>query len=236
MLALKDQNGVVESSVPGLADLARVSLEDLVAALEKLKKPDQYSRTKEFEGRRIEEVDGGWLILNHQKYRAKMNQDERREYLRVKQQEHRDRQKRKTGEVVNSPTVKPTKKTDEEFLKSLEENPAYSGVNIQVEFGKARAWCEVNQRKLTQRFFVNWINKDRPMKAGIGGVVPVKTATVFELTKVIEAKETLAKSIRGKFCSDVAMGQNWSDESKRQEFVNLKREVKELTQKLGAMA
>ena len=45
----------------------------------------------EHDGRRIEDVDGGWLVLNHDKWRAKMNMDERREYLRVKQQEHRAR-------------------------------------------------------------------------------------------------------------------------------------------------
>ncbi len=89
MLALKDKNGNVEGSVPGLADMARLTIEETLEALEKLRSPDPHSRTKENEGRRIEDVDGGWVVLNHQKYRDKMNADERREYLRVKQVEHR---------------------------------------------------------------------------------------------------------------------------------------------------
>lgn len=97
MLALKDQNGVVEASIPGLADLARVKMDELLAALRKLQEADPYSRTKEFEGRRIEEVEGGWRVLNHRKYRDKLNQDERREYLRIKQQEHRDKLKLSTS-------------------------------------------------------------------------------------------------------------------------------------------
>ncbi len=92
MLALSNKYGVVEASLPGLADLARVSLEDTKTAIEVLLSPDSFSRTKDFEGRRIEEVDGGWAILNHGKYRAKMSIDERREYNRIKQAEWRARQ------------------------------------------------------------------------------------------------------------------------------------------------
>jgi len=45
--------------------------------------PDPYSRTKDHEGRRIKECDGGWFVLNGEKYREKMNEDERREYKRI---------------------------------------------------------------------------------------------------------------------------------------------------------
>lgn len=93
MLAMADRHGLVEASIPGLADMARVTIPEVKAALEILLAPDEYSRTTDREGRRIEIVDGGWWIINHGKYRAKMGADERREYLRIKQQEHRDRVK-----------------------------------------------------------------------------------------------------------------------------------------------
>ena len=93
MLAMADKNGVVEASIPGLADMARITVDECNASLIKLSSPDQYSRTPEFEGRRIEAVDGGFRLLNHAKYRAKMGADERREYLRLKQQESRERRK-----------------------------------------------------------------------------------------------------------------------------------------------
>lgn len=93
LLAMADKNGVAEGSVPGLADFARVSIEDVERALEALQAPDKYSRTKEHEGRRIKAIEGGWLLLNHSKYRAKMNADERRAYNREKQREWRAGQK-----------------------------------------------------------------------------------------------------------------------------------------------
>lgn len=70
MLAMADQYGRVWASVPGLANRARVPLEDAQKALDAFLSPDPYSRTPDFEGRRIEPIDGGWRLLNHEKYRA----------------------------------------------------------------------------------------------------------------------------------------------------------------------
>lgn len=69
MLAMADRMGRVWASVPGLANRARVSIESTIEALAKFQSPDPYSRTKDFDGRRIEEIDGGWRLLNHKKYR-----------------------------------------------------------------------------------------------------------------------------------------------------------------------
>lgn len=91
MLAMANKDGNVEASVPGLADMARVKIKECEAALMKLMSPDEYSRSREFDGKRIEEIDGGWHLLNHGKYRAKMNADDRREYLTKKQAERRAR-------------------------------------------------------------------------------------------------------------------------------------------------
>lgn len=93
MLAMADRYGLVEGSVPGLADFARVSVEDCRSALERLASPDPDSRSKEDDGRRIRPVDGGWQLVNHAKYRAKMSADDRREYLRRKQQQYRAKQR-----------------------------------------------------------------------------------------------------------------------------------------------
>lgn len=82
MLAMANKNGYVFGSVPGLADRARIPLQSCVDALGKFQSPDEWSRTKEFEGRRIQEVDGGWQLLNYQKHRAIRDEEERREYMR----------------------------------------------------------------------------------------------------------------------------------------------------------
>jgi hypothetical protein len=91
MLAMADRNGRVEAAVPGLSHIARVPLDACAKAVKTLESPDVHSRSAEFEGRRIEKVDGGWVLLNHEKYRAKLSEDERREYFRVKKREQRQK-------------------------------------------------------------------------------------------------------------------------------------------------
>ena len=93
MLAMADQNGVVGASIPGLADRARVSLDATVVALNTFHSPDKWSRTQEYEGRRIADVDGGWVLLNHAKHRAAMNADDRREQAKLGMRRLRERLK-----------------------------------------------------------------------------------------------------------------------------------------------
>jgi len=69
LLTLADRHGNVKASIPGIARLASASIEDTVRSLETLKAPDEWSRTKDHEGRRLEEIDGGWNVLNYTKYR-----------------------------------------------------------------------------------------------------------------------------------------------------------------------
>ncbi len=71
LLALADANGVANATIPGLANLAGVPLAKTIQAIKKFLAPDRYSRTKTDGGRRIMEVEGGWLLLNHSAYREK---------------------------------------------------------------------------------------------------------------------------------------------------------------------
>lgn len=82
MLAMADKNGRVWGSVPGIAGIARVSVEGCRAAINKFLGPDPDSRTKDNEGRRISEIDGGWRLLNYEKYRSLRDEEERKEYKR----------------------------------------------------------------------------------------------------------------------------------------------------------
>lgn len=69
LLALADKDGFVAASLPGLAHAANVSVPECEAAMRVLCAPDAHSRTKDFDGRRVEEADGGWVVLNRTKYR-----------------------------------------------------------------------------------------------------------------------------------------------------------------------
>lgn len=93
MLAIKDRWHGVQASIPGLAKAAGVTFENCEKAIDVLSSPDPHSRTTENEGRRIKKIDGGWLIINGEKFRNKMSLDERREYQRIKQREYREKAK-----------------------------------------------------------------------------------------------------------------------------------------------
>lgn len=80
MLAMADSRGRVYASIPGLAHRARVDVPDVERALAVFLAPDPYSRTPDYEGRRVEPIDGGWRLLNHGKYRDKRNDADRRSY------------------------------------------------------------------------------------------------------------------------------------------------------------
>lgn len=99
MLASQDRDHIVNASIPGLADSARISIDECEHALQILSSPDYYSRTKDHKGRRIIVVDGGWKLVNGKKYHDKLNAQERREYKRNKAQEARDRKNAPVGEA-----------------------------------------------------------------------------------------------------------------------------------------
>ena len=68
MLFLKDWDGVVRINITGLSRQALVPIDKVQEALKVLSSPDQFSSSGDHEGRRIREVEGGWEILNHDKY------------------------------------------------------------------------------------------------------------------------------------------------------------------------
>jgi hypothetical protein len=91
ILALKDEANICRATLPALAKMCNLSNDQCEAYLAKFQQPDKYSRSQEFEGRRIEPTEGGWLVLNGQKYRDMLRGQERRDYIRKKVQEHRAR-------------------------------------------------------------------------------------------------------------------------------------------------
>lgn len=101
LLAMADQFGRVHAAIPGLAKRAGVHLKSTETALRKFKAPDAYSRTKDHEGRRIEDIEGGWQILNHQHYRDLSHEEDRKEQLRKAQATFREKQARNQP-VINS--------------------------------------------------------------------------------------------------------------------------------------
>jgi hypothetical protein len=94
MLAMADKNGEVQGSIPGIARVAGVTLDDCNRAIKRLTSPDPYSRTKDDEGRRIEEIEGGWALINHGKYRDMASREDSKDAAAKRQARVRERKKR----------------------------------------------------------------------------------------------------------------------------------------------
>ena len=106
MLAMCDRHGRVHASVPGLARIANVDIEECRIAIGKFLSPDHDSRTPDNEGRRIEVIEGGWRLLNHAKYRDLEDKESQRQSKR--EWATKDRAKKKAEKLAaeaNRPVI-----------------------------------------------------------------------------------------------------------------------------------
>lgn len=79
MMAKKDSDMIVRGSAFNISQWAKKSEQETLDALKILSSPDTKRIEKQpFEGRRIERVEDGWLILNGKLYRDLMVQENER--------------------------------------------------------------------------------------------------------------------------------------------------------------
>jgi hypothetical protein len=100
LLALADKEGFVRASPSGLARLANVDEDKVRVAIEKLESPDKDSGSQGFDGRRLERVEGGFLLLNYKKYRDLKDAETRREQVRDAVRRHRAK---KSDVIIGDP-------------------------------------------------------------------------------------------------------------------------------------
>lgn len=98
LLALCDRDGISRCSLAGLAHQARVEPGECVRAVDTLMAPDPDSRDLG-DGRRIERVPGGYLLLSYQRVLGEGAREERREYMRAAQERSRAKRRADGGTV-----------------------------------------------------------------------------------------------------------------------------------------
>jgi hypothetical protein len=87
LLAAMDEDGFARfASIENLAARARVSMKDADRAVSILQDPDPNSSNPANEGRRIERVQGGWMVLNAKEHRDLYKRELKREQNRVRVQ------------------------------------------------------------------------------------------------------------------------------------------------------
>lgn len=82
LLAMRNKDGEVYSSLPGLSHAARVGLDKTAEAVQKFLAPDPHSTTKDHEGRRLVEIPGGWRLLSHEQIKAEAATANKTVYMR----------------------------------------------------------------------------------------------------------------------------------------------------------
>ncbi len=201
MLAMADRNGRIWASLPGLADAARVSIEQCEDAIVRLSSPDKYSRTKADGGRRIREIEGGWELCNYMKYREMRDATERRMQLAQAQRKFRSKRSELITVSHDNPQstqaeaeadaeedttkerrgasrhvfVKPTPQEVDEYIKTQ----GYSGFTGQqfVDHYEAKGWViGKSPMKSWQAATRTWASRSRtaPTREKFGGGSAVK--------------------------------------------------------------
>jgi hypothetical protein len=91
MLLLTNYHGEVKAAIPALAMHNAVSVSRMEEIIKIFLSPDPYSKSKDYDGRRLMEIDGGWQVINYPKYRDGLKQPDRT--AKVRQQRKRERDK-----------------------------------------------------------------------------------------------------------------------------------------------
>lgn len=185
LIAAMDEIGFAQFASPAnLAYRARVSLEATEEALRVLGGADPNSSDPDHEGRRIERVPGGWMILNSAKYRELVTRAISQEKNRVRVARHRAKGKEEScnggvmlcnvsvtpSEADTEANAEPKKKgravalPDDEWLKSLSIDPAFQGLAVEIEVAKCRRWSSEKRKPFSRGRIISWLNRcERPM-------------------------------------------------------------------------
>lgn len=119
MLSLTKADGICPVSPVFLAKITGKDLEEIERCVHVLVSPDSSSRTKDHDGRRIEPVDGGYFVLNYQKYR----ETSVTEYERDRKRKQRSRGTDCPG-TVPGPSASASSSASDLALKGSKDNPS----------------------------------------------------------------------------------------------------------------
>lgn len=105
MLARKDREGFVRGTIGTLARDAGMTREECSEAMVVLESPDPESQCREWEGRRVRAVAGGWEVLNHYRYRDMVAKQAMRASQAEYQRGYRERKKKERVERERAAAV-----------------------------------------------------------------------------------------------------------------------------------
>lgn len=192
LIVLADQDGVVDMTPKAIADRTTIPLEIIEAGLEHLAKADPFSRTPGDDGRRIVLLDDhrpwGWRLVNHAKYRALRNLEQKREADRQRQAKNR---KKNSSVAIGSRSVQKVAHTDTHTDAYADTGESNVGLkpDAAAQPGKIR---ELRQQAVAILQFLNEkAGKNyQPVKANVDLIVALlkQGATADDMRAVIAKK------------------------------------------------
>jgi hypothetical protein len=187
LLAAMDENGFCSfAAVGNIAGRARVTLDEAKSALQILEAPDVESSDPTNDGRRIERVPGGWIVLNATKYREIVTRVNAQEKTNERVKRFRDNKKLCNALVTpEQRSVNATATTSE----------AYTDTNTEKHLSdpnhKVKPMLSVEEQIIK-------IYEAYPRKAGRGAALKaIKKATVRLVTGDVIHKPMDALKARG---------------------------------------
>ncbi len=92
LLAMRNKDGEIYASVGGLAHQCRLPVEVTRVALEKFMAPEDDSSSRD-DGRRIEQIAGGWRLLNHERIQQEAAKASKAAYMANYMRQRRAKEK-----------------------------------------------------------------------------------------------------------------------------------------------
>ena len=172
LLAVKGPNHIVKGSVDGLARAANVPIEGCRRALDVLLAPDPNSGDGT-DGHRIEKVDGGYYVVNGEKYKQRRDDDDRRDY----QREYHRRYRRKQNVNNRKHNVNKVKKINpsDQIRSDTDQKKETSSLKKNLVFTEPtdtefEAYCQEKQIERSDKIYLwnhwkenNWTNGGKPI-------------------------------------------------------------------------
>jgi len=108
-----------------------------------------------------------------------------------------------------------------------------------LDYYEANGWrVGKNPMKHWPSALANWKRgwMERGGHVNGNGTPTPRPQSVFELREIIKAKESQCVELRLKHCSEVAMGDSWTDAAARKKYFDMKKEIKQLNGRIAANA
>lgn len=158
LMAAMDQDGFAPfASAANLASRARVTLEESRKALQRFMAPDQDSSDPENDGRRVERVPGGFIVLNALKYKELSTRDKQREQTKERVKRFRDKQKPANQQALHMPESNAPVTTSQTETETQEETKTKNKDFVLPEWMDHEAWNAFEEmRKKQKKPMTNW--------------------------------------------------------------------------------